>query len=149
MDKRCISLLCALALLLSLFPTETLAAETTRKSEYEYRMYVPSTYYEEWMRRHYIDDSGVDHNLEWELNTNGSAVVTYRYQFDPVHPQVQNPGVLDSGLNDAGRDRYAEENRIRGSFWETTEDGVVDLESGQDDPFEGYNFGIDRETATV
>lgn len=87
----------------------------------------------------------------WATTLEGWAVRQYNNTMFPLvkHPSRVPDIWIDSGRNDAGREKIVEENRYKGNYWKTTSDGLLDIDNGYIDEPEEYNLYLDQETATL
>lgn len=88
---------------------------------------------------------------KWATTLEGWAVRQYNNRMFPLvkHPSRVPDIWIDSGRNDAGREKIVEENRYKGNYWKTTSDGLLDIDNGYIDEPEEYNLYLDQETATL
>lgn len=88
---------------------------------------------------------------KWATTLEGWAVRQYNNRMFPLvkHPSRVPDIWIDSGRNDAGREKIVEENRYKGNYWKTTSEGLLDIDNGYIDEPEEYNLYLDQETATL
>lgn len=88
---------------------------------------------------------------KWATTLEGWAARQYNNTMFPLvkHPSRVPDIWIDSGRNDAGREKIVEENRYKGNYWKTTSDGLLDIDNGYIDEPEEYNLYLDQETATL
>lgn len=88
---------------------------------------------------------------KWATTLEGWAVRQYNNRMFPLvkHPSRVPDIWIDSGRNDAGREKIVEENRYKGNYWKTTSDGLLDIDNGYIDEPEEYNLYLDQENATL
>lgn len=88
---------------------------------------------------------------KWATTLEGWAARQYNNTMFPLvkHPSRVPDIWIDSGRNDAGREKIVEENRYKGNYWKTTSEGLLDIDNGYIDEPEEYNLYLDQETATL
>lgn len=88
---------------------------------------------------------------KWATTLEGWAARQYNNRMFPLvkHPSRVPDIWIDSGRNDAGREKIVEENRYKGNYWKTTSEGLLDIDNGYIDEPEEYNLYLDQETATL
>lgn len=87
----------------------------------------------------------------WATTLEGWAVRQYNNTMFPLvkHPSRVPDIWIDSGRDDAGRGKIVEEYRYQGNYWNTTAEGLLDIDNGYIDEPEEYNLYLDQETATL
>lgn len=88
---------------------------------------------------------------KWATTLEGWAVRQYNNTMFPLvkHPSRVPDIWIDSGRDDAGRGKIVEEYRYQGNYWNTTAEGLLDIDNGYIDEPEEYNLYLDQETATL
>ena len=88
---------------------------------------------------------------KWATTLEGWAARQYNNTMFPLvkHPSRVPDIWIDSGRNDAGRGKIVEEYRYQGNYWNTTAEGLLDIDNGYIDEPEEYNLYLDQETATL
>ena len=141
--RRFLSLCLVLAMMAS-FPGVAWA-DITETTNTVGDLYVTCPTYDCWM----FNPNNV--SGKWATTLEGWAVRQYNNRMFPlvVHP-VRVPDIwIDSGRNDAGREKIVAEYRYKGTYWTTTENGSLDIDHGSNDPNSEYNLYLDESTATL
>ena len=140
--NRFISICLVLAMLVSCFPAGTAWAAMNESENGDLR--VAAENFEYW----YYNPKNV--SGKWATTLEGWAVVGYNGTYFPlvVHPCRVPKEWIDSGRNDEGREEIVDTNRYEGTYWKL-ENGLLDVNSGSEDPNSDYNLYLDESTATL
>ena len=139
--RRFLCICLVLCLLISCFPTGTARAAMTESENGDLRVAAES--FTHW----YYDPELPSNN--WTTTLEGWAVTAHSDIFPlVVHPSRVPDVWVDSGRNDEGREALVEKYRYTGTYW-TLEDGLLDVNSGSEDPNSDYNLYLDEDTATL
>ena len=139
--RRFLCICLVLCLLVSCFPTGTARAAMTESENGDLR--VAAEPFTHW----YYDPELPSNN--WTTTLEGWAVTAHSDIFPlVVHPSRVPDVWVDSGRNDEGREALVEKYRYKGTYW-TLEDGLLDVNSGSEDPNSDYNLYLDEDTATL
>ena len=139
--RRFLCICLVLCMLISCFPTGTARAAMTESENGDLRVAAES--FTHW----YYDPELPSNN--WTTTLEGWAVTAHSDIFPlVVHPSRVPDVWVDSGRNDAGREALVEKYRYTGTYW-TLKDGLLDVNSGSEDPNSDYNLYLDEDTATL
>ena len=139
--RRFLCICLVLCMLISCFPTGTARAAMTESENGDLRVAAES--FTHW----YYDPELPSNN--WTTTLEGWAVTAHSDIFPlVVHPSRVPDVWVDSGRNDEGREALVEKYRYTGTYW-TLKDGLLDVNSGSEDPNSDYNLYLDEDTATL
>lgn len=139
--RRFLCICLVLCMLISCFPTGTAWAALNESENGDLRVAAKNFTY--W----YYNPNNV--SGKWSTTLEGWAVTAYSDIFPlVVHPSRVPDVWVDSGRNDEGREALVEKYRYTGTYW-TLEDGLLDVNSGSEDPNSDYNLYLDEDTATL
>ena len=139
--RRFLCICLVLCMLVSCFPTGTPRAAMTESEKGDLR--VAAEPFTHW----YYDPELPSNN--WTTTLEGWAVTAHSDIFPlVVHPSRVPDVWVDSGRNDEGREALVEKYRYTGTYW-TLKDGLLDVNSGSEDPNSDYNLYLDEDTATL
>lgn len=140
--SRFICICLVLTMLISCFPAGTAWAALNESKDGDLRVAAETFTY--W----YYNPNNV--SGKWATTLEGWAVVGYNGTYFPliVHPSRVPVEWVDSGRNDEGREALVEKYRYTGTYW-TLENGLLDVNSGSEDPDSDYNLYLDEDTATL